>query len=210
MKEEFEEFRDNYKRLETTHNNLDNEINDLQQEKETLEEKLNKFMDQKLNLEKSMEVIKELIQEVFNKNIKSYKNLINRGLDTIFYDRDYQFDIDVDNRGSKKTAKLKYRKKEEEWSDWRDLDDNAGGAIRSVIDLITRIFIIHKTDRRNFVLFDESLTELPDDYVDEVIAFLESLSEQLDFDFLMVSHDPRFINRAEKVYQIEDGEIEKV
>jgi ABC-type dipeptide/oligopeptide/nickel transport system ATPase subunit len=90
------------------------------------------------------------------------------------------------------------------------VDTASGGSVRAVIDLITRVFLIKQTGKRKFLCMDESLSMISDLYIQPVVDFLNSLAKEMDFDFLMITHDPRFKEYGESVYQIDKGTVDKI
>lgn len=207
----FEQINDCYKSFQTTKTNLDETITTKESKLADLNDERSELLEEKENLNKSLEVVKQIIDTVFLQSIETYKGLINDGLNTIFYDRTYRFDIEMDDYGNNKTAELLYSEKvDDEWTDWRDVDTASGGSVRAVIDLITRVFLIKQTGRRKFLCMDESLSMLSDKYVQPVVDFLNNLAEEMDFDFLMVTHDPRFKEHGQNVYRMDKGTVEQV
>jgi len=154
----------------------------------------------------SMEILKEFISILSTYGLSQYTELINRGLKTIFVDRNYEFKIEIDNRGrTKKATMLSRREIDGEWCDWRNIDHANGGTLRAIIDLITRVYLISSMGRRRFIVFDESLSQMSEEYVPNVISFLEVLSKEMGFDILFLSQDPRYIGHANRAYKMSWG-----
>lgn len=201
-----------HKRLKGKYDSLLDDIDDKQQKLQDLWEEHSTLVDREETLGKSIEVVKQIVDQLFYSNIEAYEDLVVEGLNEIFFDQQMDFMVDVDSHGANKTAGLYYRKETDEgWTNWRNIDDSCGGSIRCVVDLITRIFMITQSGRERFVMMDESLSDLSAEYVPVMVDFLDGLSDRLDFDFLFITHDERFIDRLDdNVYRMESGELTEV
>lgn len=206
IKNRFDTLKERYTEHKNRRNYLQSDINELDEELHELEETIGDLKNDRDTLDRSIEVIKELIENIFHEKVEQYKSLIQRGLDVIFDDRNYDFKVDVDNRGHQKTAKLLYR---EDDTEFVNLDDGSG-AVRGVVDLLSRIFLIHITGRRKFLILDESLSSIAEEYIGNVVDFLDTLSSEMGFDILAISHAKRLIEKADTVYEVENGNIRSV
>lgn len=194
---------------------LQDDCNQLEESVEFLKEEIGSLKSRIDTLNKSSEAVKKITEEVFRKKLQKYISLVNDGFETIFYDREMEFDVELDDRGSKKTVTLLYRKKNDDgnWSNWRELDNSSGGNIRAICDILSRIFLIVVNDRQRVLFFDESLRSVTRKYVDSTVEFLDSICERLDFDILFVSHDERFIQALRdldsgSIFEMENGHLE--
>lgn len=200
-----------YRSEQTKYETYSNTLEKKREKAQKIEKEIDEKQGQIDDLTKSIEVIKELVDILFDQSMQSYIDLVDRGLNTVFYDTDYEIDIDLDSRGRNKTAQIKYRKRENDtWTDWFDVDHGSGGSIRTVIDLITRVYLISVTDRKRFIAFDEKLSELDSKYSESMVDFLKSLTDEMGFDFIFVTHDDRYIDHAEKVYRMNQGNLSNV
>lgn len=210
ISERFENLKTKVNEYQTLYNALCEDIENLEGEVETIRQSLTELRENKKQVGKANEVIKQLIEEVFNKKIKEYTSLVNRGLQSIFEDRMYEFDVEVDDYGSSKKAKLLYREsKEGGWTNWRNVDEGSG-AVRTTIDLISRLYLIKVLGKRRLLVFDESLNAIAGRYRSNVIQFLKELASGMDFDIILVSHNQDIVENVDTVYEVDDGEVSKV
>lgn len=84
---------------------------------------------------------------------------------------------------------------------------SCGGGIQVVVSIILRSYFIMAFDQRRFLVLDESLTNLSEEYVEGLFAFLRLLNTELGFRVLFVSHDPRFLPYADRVYRVAEGNM---
>jgi DNA repair exonuclease SbcCD ATPase subunit len=138
--------------------------------------------------------------------IETLKDLLSNGLQTIFNDRQYSVHIEISDRGNNKTAEFYLRETRPDGTVTTALlKDSVGGGIQTMISLLLRIYFIVMTGGRRFLVFDEALSQLSDQYVDPLFKFLRSVVDDLGFDILFVTHDPRFTPYADKVFRVKDG-----
>ena len=193
-----------YKQRQTLYKEKKSNLQDLYTKKEEVQDEIKQLEDRSDILNKSIETVKKLIDVLFNSKIEAFEELIQEGLNQIFIDREYQFDINLGSRGSKKTAEFQYKRKEGEW---QKMDDSCGGSVRVVSDLICRIYLISQLEGKRFLMMDEALSELSDEYIEPCIQFIKGLSSKMDFDILLVSHDGRITEHVDQVFYMNKGEI---
>lgn len=195
-----------YRKHQTLWNDNSENLFELQKKREEVVKKIEELNERSQILDKSIETVKKLIDQLFNSKITAFEELIQEGLNQIFSDRTYQFKIDLGSRGSKKTAEFKYKREEKEW---QKMDGSCGGSVRVVADLICRIYLISQLEGKRFLMLDEALSELSDEYIQPCVNFLEGLIEKMDFDILLVSHDDRITEYIDNVFYMDKGEVVK-
>lgn len=77
-----------------------------------------------------------------------------------------------------------------------------GGAVATVQSLILRIITIKQNGLRPILLLDETLPALDERYVHNMAALLKTLSELMQVDILLVTHNPIFSDYAHKKYVV--------
>lgn len=204
--------KERYQNMMGKKQNLEQQYSDNQSKIDELNTIIDEKREQQTNLKKVSNVMKQLVEDRFNQQVKQYKDLIERGLNSIFHDRKYGFKVDVDDYGQGKRADLLYREqKEGEWTEWRPLDSGSG-AVRTAVDVISRVFLIKELGKRRFLFFDESLNAIAGKYLDNFIQFLETVCENLRFDVMLISHDQNIIESIpdDSVFEVKDGRVESI
>ena len=152
--------------------------------------------------EKSLEVVKKIIDEISKKGLGYLEILVTKGLRTIFIDDEYSFKIELTDRGASKATKFYIIDK---FNQSRLLEDGGGG-IQTIIAFIFRIYFILKFKLCRFVVLDEYFPALSEEYRDGLIEFLKSLCEDLQFKFLWISQNRSFADKVDRVYFVKNGE----
>lgn len=159
--------------------------------------------------EKSVEVLKEVIEGMSKDHIKQVEDLVTFGLHTIFYDREYALKIEVTDKRNTKSAEI-FLLEQKEDSIIKSAEDEIGGGVRVVIGFILQVFYIQYFEQNDIIFADEAFSQLSDRYIEGLMEFINRLAEKRDFKVVLISHDERLTSQADKVYMVNEGEIELV
>lgn len=159
-------------------------------------------------LQLSLEFLKKLIDLLSEAGLKKLEAMLSKGLATIFEDRGYRVEIEVDDRGKDKVARVWVLEETEEGTR-RTLLQSNGFGVQAMASLILRVFFIMHFKCRRILIMDESLTQISTEYLDGLFAFLRTLIDNMGFTVLGVTHDPRFLPYADAVFEMHDGRLTK-
>lgn len=160
-------------------------------------------------IESTCEVLRSLLDKYSTQNIKLLKDLLNKGVSSIFHDRDYSIDLDIYDTKMKK-AKLFLVENVNGDTIKSEISNSVGGGIRVVVSFIFRIFLIKVYGKRHFVLLDESFTDVSEEYIPNFMEFMKYLVDKMGFNFLWITHDERIMNYGTRVYQANMGSFKLV
>jgi len=159
-------------------------------------------------LGESTEVMKKLIGVMSEKGIHNLKQLLTYGMKTIFDDEDYGIDVEISERGDAKTAEFYLVKYLGDGTSVKEkLKDSVGGGIISVVSLILRIYFVVQLQLRRVLILDESLSHLSAQYIPGLFDFLRHVINDLGFQVLFVTHDPRFLEYGDRIYRMSGGKV---
>ena len=156
------------------------------------------------------ECLRELLDKFSTESLVMLRTLINKGVASIFYDKDFEVKIEITDTKFKKLRFILVEKtedgiKETELSSG-GLLMNGGGAI-VVISFILQVFLINMYGLRPFIVIDEGFTNISSRYIENFFRFLKYLHTEMGFTFLMVNHDPRFFPYFDKTYEVVAGDV---
>jgi DNA repair exonuclease SbcCD ATPase subunit len=157
-------------------------------------------------LQLSLEYLKKLIDLMSEAGLKKLEAMLSRGLSTIFEDRGYRVEIEVDDRGKDKVARIWLLENTEDGLR-RTLLQSNGFGVQAMASLILRVFFICHFNSRRLLIMDESLSQVSTEYLDGLFSFMRALIQDLEFTILGVTHDPRFLPYADAVYSMRDGHL---
>lgn len=154
----------------------------------------------------AVEVVKKLIEMLSAKGIGKLESLLTYGLNTIFADREYTISIDVKERGDIKTAEIWIVETLENGMQRKcKLKDSIGGGVQVIVSLIMRVYFILVLGLRRIVFMDETFTEVADEYLPGLFEFIRNTIDELDFNFLLITHDNRFSEYVDRHYRVTKG-----
>ena len=157
--------------------------------------------------EKSIIVMKELIDKLSQQHIKKLVDLLSFALKTIFYDKNYSVELKVENKRDSKSAQFFLVERIGEETLRYDFEDGIGGGILAVVGFVLQVFYLGYFKLAKIIFCDESFSQISDQYIDGLMSFIHKLSEKRGFIFVLISHDKRLIDRGDKVYEVEDGVV---
>lgn len=152
-------------------------------------------------IQTSREFYRKAIDIIYEKSVGQLSETLNSALNYIFYDRDYSLELKLeDKRG--KSLELVLRDGENEIN----LKDGVGMGVRTVISAVLQTYYLMAKGSK--VLFvDEKYSYVSESYVQRFFDFLKSLCHKSGFALVIISHDTRFFDYADKVIVVNEGRV---
>jgi len=174
-----------------------------------LEDEIAESVEKARILVKVEELFKFLLDKYVHRYAESFSEIVTEGLQAIFYDQDIEFEIVVGQKNGKV------------WIDFETVQDGVrgqalqsfGGGVSSVESLLLRLLVLLKTGLAKYLILDESLAALSEEYVDEAGQFIRRMSEELGINVLLITHNKAFLDHAHTAYQADQesaGERERL
>jgi DNA repair exonuclease SbcCD ATPase subunit len=141
--------------------------------------------------------LEQLLKSVSVESVESIESLVTYGLKVSFPDQNLRFKIKIDQkRGSQHFEPILIHKEVE-----APILLAFGGGAAAVVSLLLRIIVIRRFGLAPVLLLDEPFAYVSAEYVPNVAKLLRELSDQLGFTFILVSHQPKFVEYSTKAYQ---------
>lgn len=154
-------------------------------------------------LERVADLFRLLIDREVIENAKTAQELLTEGLQAVFDDLDLSVRADVDiQRGKVAVNLITIQKQADGTTTEGSSTDAYGGSIATVQSVLLRIVVLSRRGLRPFLILDESLGAVAEQYVPRVGKFLGLLADRLELDILAVSHNPVIVEEATKAYRI--------
>lgn len=181
------------KTLEHLKNNCDN----LEQKITEDEKDLKIVQESAIYYKKSQDIL-------YEKSIGALRELLNSALSFVFYDKQYEIVINLeDKRGTKNLSfSLKDLQNDIEVS----LKNGCGNGVRSVVSAILNLFVLLSKDSK-IIILDEKYSYISADYLENFFTFLHKICIEKEIRIILITHDPRFVNYADKIYNVTDGRV---
>jgi DNA repair ATPase RecN len=154
-------------------------------------------------LQQVKEVLSAITGKCFSSATKRIEGLVNKGLSEVFDDQNLVFSIRASV--SRKKSFVSFHLREGSTGEDLPLISSYGGGVLSVIAILLRITTIHLLEKRKVLILDESLSQVSDEYIENLSAFLNNLCENSDFIILLVTHQRKFTTYASEHYRMVKG-----
>jgi len=159
---------------------------------------------------KAEQIIKKISKEVSEKFLGNLQSLMNDALSLVFTDRDYKVEIEViEKRGNNQIHFFLLEKIGDNVVRSRVRED-VGAGVMCIIGLIFQVYYINTVNLKRALIIDEAFTELSDEYIENFFTLLRQLKESFGFVFLIITHDVRFHEYADRIYRIDRGKVKEV
>lgn len=186
----FEDLCRKFERVDAKHDILARQAEDYAREVETLRGDV-------AILDKVEELYKFILDKYVNKYAESFSEIVSEGLQAIFYDQDISFHVVVGQKHGKV------------WLDFETAQggghrgqslDSFGGGVSSVQSLLLRLLVLLRKDLARYLILDESLAALSEEYVGNAGQFIRSMCQKLGVNVLLITHNKAFLEYADTSY----------
>lgn len=167
---------------------------------------LNKQIQDYLTNKDLLEVSKPYIDDVIDKfsetALKRLEDLLSLGLARIFQDRDYRVEVRVSEKRSSKCAELYLI---DNGHPFLMRDSCVAGGILVVVGFLIQVFYVANLDLAKILFLDEALSNISTQYLPNFFSFVKELSRQIGLTVVLITHDTRFLEHADRIYKVANG-----
>jgi DNA repair exonuclease SbcCD ATPase subunit len=154
----------------------------------------------------AVEVLKNVVEKKSQDHLQQIKSLLSLALQTVFPDRKYGIEIEIDDKRGVNAASFFLIEQLADGSVVRSpVDGGTGGSIRAVIGFVLQVFYIHYFKLAKVIFLDEAFGSISETYVPTLMEFIKQLAVKKGFVFTLITHDPRVIPYVDRVYRISNG-----
>lgn len=147
----------------------------------------------------SREYYRKAVDIIYERSIVELKSILNSALSYIFYDEDYNLDIELlDKRGKSLYFRLYHNGKP------ANLKTGTGMGVKTVISAVLHIYYLQCKNSKVLML-DEAYAAVSEEYIDRFFNFLSEMCQKLSFKIILITHDKRLIEHGDKYYIINNG-----
>lgn len=174
----------------------------------TLEESTKKEL---LKIDDTIEFIKEsktyyvkAVDIMYEESIGSLKDTLNTALQYIMFDKNYKVNMILEDKRGGKTLDITLVDLDEDFE--VDLKDGVGQGVRTIISFVLKMYYLINKDSK-ILFLDEKYSALSEHYIPRFFEFASQLLKEKEMTLVMITHDNRFIDYADKTYLINDGHV---
>lgn len=150
------------------------------------------------------EYYKRAVDLIYEKSVKELTGTLNAALSCIFEDRDFRIDVELSDKRGKSLSLVMY-----DGGSPVSLKDGMGMGVNCAISAILQLYYLNCKGKKVLML-DEAYSNISEEYVEQFFDFFNKLVKRLGFTVVLITHDPRFLQYADKVYSICQGNIQCV
>lgn len=193
-----------------------NKLEGLKASKKALTKSLDAMEAERDELENLIYACKLILEKLTYNSKDKLENFLTYALKRIFTDRNYEIKLVM--REDTKRAGLELTLVEDGVE--QEITDAVGGGILSTLGLLLQIYYIEIYNLNRIMFIDEGLkeistgslssvgyTEKPVSYLNNVLEFLQWLAEEKKYKFVIVTHDNNVRSFANRVYEVNKGEV---
>ena len=163
----------------------------LADKKEELEERLEA-------LEKAQAVVQAVAMEMQSKLQLHIESIVQTAIDAIFPGK-YKFKVTTEIKNARTSISFYL---EDETGNLVNPYDSAGGGISDIIAFALRLAVWSMGKTRPVMLLDEPIKNLSENLKPLAAEIFQELSQKLNIQIIMVTHDDKFIDVADKVFKV--------
>lgn len=173
------------------------------------ENELKSLLERHKNYEDAIGYLKEIIELISRQHIDHIEKLLNSAVKTIFYDKNYSIKLEISEFRNNNALNIYLVETTDDGEITTDIKNNGFG-IQGVIGFVLQVYFILYHKLSPILFMDEAMSTLSQQYIPYFKELVEALAKQYNFKFVLVAHDPRFIEISDYIYEVKDGEVEEV
>ena len=144
---------------------------------------------------------------MYEESIGALKETLNTALQYVITDKNYSCNLTLEDKRGTKNLYISIIDNDEGFEvDWKH---GVGQGIRAILSFVLKAFYLINQNSR-ILLLDEKYSTLSDQYVSRFFEFVKKFTEEKKFIIICITHDPRFMDYADKTFLVADGNIHEV
>lgn len=154
-------------------------------------------------LTKVGELFRMLMDKMVTNQVHVIEQIVTEGLQSIFHDLDLYFESEIGPKYNKIAVDFYIRQgpADDPLSHRGRPLEAFGGGPTSVASLTLRVLSVLRLKLWPFLILDEALGAVSDEYTSPTARFLQTLAAKMNMDILLVTHKPAFTDHADLAYR---------
>lgn len=159
--------------------------------------------------EHSIDVLKKMMDQLSKSQIQHLSDLLNSSVQSIFFDRQYSIELNVTELRNQNQLKILLHEDTPDGHIVSDINDNGYG-LKGIIGFILQCYFIIYYKQDPILFLDEAFGNLSSQYLPYLKALIQSLTNKYGFRFILITHDERLMEMADRTYRVRLGEVKLV
>ena len=141
---------------------------------------------------------------MYEESIGALKDTLNTALQYIIFDKNYDCNLTLEDKRGTKNLYVSLVSVDDNIE--VDMKHGVGQGIRAIIGSILKLYYL-LNQNSTIALYDEKLSALSESYIPRYFLFLKRLCTERSLSIILVCHDPRFFDYADRCYLVNDGNV---
>lgn len=139
---------------------------------------------------------------MYEESIGALKETLNTALQYIMFDKNYACNLTLEDKRGTKNLFISLVDLDEGFE--VDLKDGVGQGVRTIISFILKAYYLINQNSQ-LLFLDEKYSALSAHYVPRFFEFMKRMADERGMIIVIITHDSRFMEYADKTYIINDG-----
>lgn len=179
-----------------------------QQYNQSLEE-LKQIVINQQTYEQSIDILKKMMDNLSRSQINHLSDLLNSSVQSIFFDRQYSIELQITELRNQNQLKILLHEDTPDGHVVSDINDNGYG-LKGIIGFILQCYFIIYYKQEPILFLDEAFGNLSSQYLPYLKALIQSLTNKYGFMFVLITHDERLMEMADRTYRVRLGNVQLV
>lgn len=153
-------------------------------------------------MEQSKACYVKAVDILYQESIGALKETLNTALKYIMFDKNYACNLILDDKRGTKTIEITLIDLDEDFE--VDLKDGVGQGVRTIISFILKAYYLINRNSK-YLFLDEKYSALSDHYIPRFFEFMKRLADDKGMILVLITHDTRFAEYADRTYLVNDG-----
>lgn len=176
-------------------------------DREKLSDDLRNTIKKEKTYEEAVDLMKKIVESMSTSQIEHLQKLINSALETIFFDRQYSVDLVVTELRNTNNLQILLSETNEDGTVIKTKLVDNGYGVKSIIGFILQVYFIIYHKEYPVLFLDEAFGTLSSQYVPYLKVLMDELAKKYGFIFILITHDTRFMDVADKTYLVDKGKV---
>ena len=157
----------------------------------------------------SITILKRLMDSLSRSQINHLTDLLNSSVQSIFFDRQYSIELQITELRNQNQLKILLHEDTPDGHIVSSIDDNGYG-LKGIIGFILQCYFILYYKQTPIIFLDEAFGNLSSQYLPYLKALMVSLTNKYGFRFVLITHDNRLTELADRTYRVSMGNVQLV
>ena len=154
----------------------------------------------------SQKIVQEMIATFSIERIKTLEVIVTKCLRTIFFDKLLSFEVEIiDKRNTKNVYFYIVEETDENKYRFPLTTSSVAGGVLVITSFVMQVYFITYFNLPPIIFLDEAFSQVSDQYIGRLHQVLCGLKEAYGLIIVLITHDPRFTDLADRTYYVSNG-----